>query len=80
MDGRIMFKIILYVLLITSSIAIAACSPAEEKTTEEVAGENLGKEHFASDQKRALDKAKGVEQMLQDNADQRAKQIEEQTR
>ncbi len=75
-----MFKTFLYVSLITSSIFITACSPAEEKTTEEVAGENLGKEHFASDQKRALDKAKGVEQMLQDGADQRAKQIEEQTR
>lgn len=75
-----MLKTFLYVSLITSSIVITACSPAEEKTTEEVAGESLGKEHFASDQKKALDKAKGVEQMLQDNADQRAKQIEEQTR
>ena len=75
-----MFKIILYVSLITSSIVITACSPAEEKTTEEVAGENLGKEHFASDQKRALEKAKNVEQMLQDGADKRALQIEEQSR
>ncbi len=75
-----MFKTLLYISLIASSIVITACSPAEEKTTEEIAGEKLGKEHFASDQKRALDKAKGVEQMLQDGADKRAQQIEEQSR
>jgi hypothetical protein len=75
-----MFKTLLYVSVITSSIAITACSPAEEKTTKEIAAENPGTEHFASDQKRALDKAKGVEQMLQDGADKRAQEIEEQTK
>ena len=75
-----MFKIFLSALVITSSIAITACSPAEEKTTKEIAAENPGTEHFASDQKRALDKAKGVEQMLQDGADKRALEIEEQTK
>ncbi len=75
-----MFKTLLYISLITSSFVITACTPVEEKTTEEIAAENLGKEHFASDQKRALDKAKGVEQMLQDGADKRAQQIEEQSR
>jgi len=75
-----MFKILLYASIITSSIAIIACSPAEEKTTKEIAAENPGTEHFASDQKRALDKAKGVEQMLQDGADKRALEIEEQTK
>ena len=74
-----MFKALLYASVITSSIVITACSPAEEKTTKEIAAENPGTEHFASDQKRALDKAKGVEQMLQDNADKREQQINKQT-
>ena len=73
-----MFKTLLYVSVITSSIVITACSPAEEKTTKEIAAENPGTEHFASDQKRALDKAKGVEQMLQDSADKRAQEIDKQ--
>ena len=71
-----MFKTLLYVSVITSSIVLTACSPAEEKTTKE----NPGTEHFASDQKRALDKAKGVEQMLQDSADKRAQEIDNQTK
>lgn len=71
-----MFKRILYVLFITSSLVIAACSNEEDKVT----SEETNKEHFASDQKRALEKAKGVEQMLQDGADKRALEIEEQTR
>jgi len=75
-----MFKIFLCALVITSSIVLTACSPAEEKTTKEIAAENPGTEHFASDQKRALDKAKGVEQMLQDGADKRALEIEKQTK
>jgi Ni/Co efflux regulator RcnB len=75
-----MFKIFLSALVITSSIAITACSPAEEKTTKEIAAENPGTEHFASDQKRALDKANGVEQMLQESADKRALEIEKQTK
>ena len=71
-----MLKIFLILLFITSPLAIAACSNEEDKTTTK----KPAKEHFASDQKRALDKAKGVEKMLQDNADKRAQQIEEQSR
>jgi PBP1b-binding outer membrane lipoprotein LpoB len=71
-----MFNKILLVLLITSSLVIVACSNEEDQVT----SEEPNKEHFASDQKRALDKAKGVEQMLQDGADKRAQQIDEQSR
>lgn len=71
-----MFNNILVVLLITSSLVIVACSNEEDQVT----SEEPNKEHFASDQKRALDKAKGVEQMLQDGADKRAQQIDEQSR
>ncbi len=69
-------KRILCVLLIMSSFVITACSEEEDKLT----SEEPDKEHFASDQKRALDKAKEVEQMLQDSVDKRNQQIEEQTR
>ena len=71
-----MFKKILYVAFITSSLVITACSNEEDKVT----SEESSKEHFMSDQKRALEKAKGVEQMLQNDADKLAQEIEEQTR
>ena len=55
---------------------IGGCSSEEDKTT----SEQSNKEHFLKDQVRALEKAKGVEQMLQSGADKRQQQIEEQTR
>ncbi len=59
-----------------SIFMIAGCSSEEDKTT----SEQSNKEHFLKDQVRALEKAKGVEQMLQSGADKRQQQIEEQTR
>ena len=55
---------------------ISACSNEEDKTT----AEQSNKEHVLKDQVRALEKAKGVEQMLQSGADKRQQQIEEQSR
>ena len=63
----------LFILLITLT---AGCSSGNDETTTEA----TTKEHFASDQKRALDKAKTVEQLLQEGADQRQRDIEEQTK
>ena len=59
-----------------SCFLIGACSNEEDKT----ASEKSNKEHILKDQVRALEKAKGVEQMLQSGADKRQQQIEEQTR
>ena len=64
-----------YILFITLFL-ISGCSSSSDETSTET----IQKEHFASDQKRALDKAKGVEQLLQDNADQRQREIDEQTK
>lgn len=64
-----------FILLITFSLT-AGCSNSSDETTTET----TTKEHFASDQKRALDKAATVEQLLQDGADQRQRDIEEQTK
>jgi len=55
---------------------VGACSNEEDKTSLK----QPTKEHFLKDQVRALEKAKGVEQMLQSGADKRQQQIEEQTR
>ena len=63
-----------FILLITFTLT-AGCSNSSDETTTEA----TTKEHFASDQKRALDKAKTVEQLLQDGADQRQRDIEAQT-
>ena len=63
-----------FILLITFTLT-AGCSNSSDET----ATEAMTKEHFASDQKRALDKAKTVEQLLQDGADQRQRDIEAQT-
>ena len=71
-----MYKKILMLLVMTSSLAIIACSKEEDKVT----AEEPNKEHFLSDQKRALEKAKSVEQMLQDGADKRSQLIDEQSR
>jgi len=72
-----MFKTLLYVPLI--SLLVVACSNGEDKETKAIT-EQVNKKHILSDQKRVLDQAKSVEKMLQQSADQRAKQIEEQTK
>ena len=61
----------LYILFISFFI-MGGCSSEEDKTT----SEQSNKEHFLKDQARALEKAKGVEQMLQSGADKRQQQIE----
>lgn len=48
--------------------ALSACSKSEESED---------KEHFASSQQRALEKAKGVEDMLMENEEKRRKQTEQ---
>lgn len=63
-----------FMLLITSFLISGCSSSNDEPVTN-----TTNKEHFASDQKRALDKAKTVEQLLQDGADQRQRDIDEQT-
>jgi hypothetical protein len=71
-----MIKKIIISFFISSAFTIIACSNEEAGNT----ATESNKEHFASDQKRALDKAKGVEQMLQDGADKREQQINDQTK
>ena len=65
-----------FLILSLTFILITGCS----SNNDEPVTSTTTKEHFASDQKRALDQAKGVEQLLQDGADQRQREIEEQTR
>ena len=74
-----MFKMLLSILLITASFYITACSSDEEKEMS-LSSEESTKEHLLSVQKHVLDSAKGVEQVLKDNANRRTKEIEEQTR
>ena len=62
-------------ILLISSFLISGCSGSND----EASTKTTSKEHFASDQKRALDSAKSVEQLLQDNADQRQRDIDEQS-
>ena len=50
---------------------VNACSKSEE-------GEE--KEHFASSQQKALEKAKGVEDMLKDTEEKRRKEMEEESK
>lgn len=62
-------------ILFVSFFMVGGCSSEEDKIT----SEQTNKEHFLKDQVRALEKAEGVEQMLQSGADKRQQQIEEQT-
>lgn len=57
-------------------ILIGSCTSEENKT----APTEPDKNHIFQDQLRALEKAKGVEQMLQNASDKRRKALEEQTR
>ena len=52
--------------LVVFLIVVAACSKSGEEDTE----------HFASSQQRALEKAKGVEDMLMDSEKERRKKAE----
>ena len=65
-----------FLILSITLFSITGCS----SNNDDPVVTTTNKEHFASDQKRALDQAKGVEQLLQDGADQRQREIEEQTR
>lgn len=72
-----------YFILMTSVFLLNGCSGStDEAPTKMVADDKktTNKEHFASDLKRSLDKAKGVEQMLQNDADQLQRNIDEQTK
>jgi hypothetical protein len=60
----------LYILLI-SFLLICGCSDGENK--------NTAKEHILSDQVRALEKAKNVEQVLKKDADKRIQALDEQS-
>lgn len=64
-----------YPIIFLLSFIITGCSSSNDESS----AEPSKNEHFASDQKRALDSAKSVEQLLQDNADQRQRDIQEQT-
>lgn len=54
-------------IIISSALLITACSTEEEQTSQQPTND----EHFLSEQVQAMEKAKGVEQMLQRGADER---------
>ncbi len=62
-------------LLLLPFILIGGCSDEKEEITQKPSNE----EHVFSDQTRALEKAKGVEQMIQSGADKQRQMIEEQS-
>ena len=62
-------------ILFIPFILIGGCSSGEDETTQK----QSSKEHVFSDQTRALEKAKGVEQVLQSGADKQRQAIEEQS-
>ncbi|MCF6202179.1 MAG: hypothetical protein L3J59_00705 [Methylococcaceae bacterium] len=66
-----------FVLLIMSLFLIAGCSSAEQDSTTQ---DQPKKVQLFKEQTEALEKAKGVEKMLQMGADRNQKIIEEQTR
>lgn len=56
-------------IIISSALLITACSTEEEQTSQQPSSD----EHLLSEQVQAMEKAKGVEQMLQRGADERPK-------
>jgi uncharacterized protein YcfL len=62
-------------ILFIAFLLIGGCSSGEGTTTPE----QSSKEHVFSDQTRALEKAKGVEQVIQSGADRQRQAIEEQS-
>ena len=72
-----------YFILITSAFLLNGCSGSTDEAPIKMVADDTkttNKEHFASDLKRSLDEAKGVEQMLQNDADQLQRNIDEQTK
>lgn len=62
-------KSVFYVLFaVMLAFTLNACSKSEESEDEE---------HFASSQQRALEKAKGVEDMLKETEEKRRKELEQ---
>jgi hypothetical protein len=62
-------------LLLLPVLFIGGCSSGEDETAQT----QSSKEHVFSDQARALEKAKGVEQVIQSGADKQRQAIEEQS-
>jgi len=62
-------------ILFIPFLLIGGCSGGEDTATPE----QSSKEHVFSDQARALEKAKGVEQVIQSGADRQRQAIEEQS-
>jgi hypothetical protein len=60
-------------ILFIPFLLIGGCSSGDDETTQS------NKEHVFSDQTQALEKAKGVEQVLQTEADKQRQAIEEQS-
>ncbi len=62
-------------ILFVPFLLLGACSSGDEQTTTEKSSDD----HILKNQMRALEKAKGVEQMLQQGADRNRQAIEEQS-
>ena len=62
-------------ILLLPFLLTGGCSSREDTATPE----QSSKEHVFSDQARALEKAKGVEQVIQSGADRQRQAIEEQS-
>jgi hypothetical protein len=62
-------------ILLLPFLLIGGCSSGEDTASPE----QSSKEHVFSDQTRALEKAKGVEQIIQSGADKQRQAIEEQS-
>ena len=60
-------KLLKLFFLLMFSVTLMACSKSDDSNTE----------HFASSQQRALEKAKNVDNLLQDAEEKRRKQMEE---
>ena len=72
-----------YSILLTTAFLLSGCSGSTDEAPTKMVTDDTkttNKEHFASDLKRSLDKAKDVEQMLQNDADQLQRNIYEQTK
>jgi len=63
-------------LLLVPLLLIGACSSGDDQTSPKQSSDD----HIFKEQMRALEKAKGVEQMLKSGADQRRQAMEEQLR
>ena len=71
-----------FFLLLLSVFLGSGCSGGGEETPEQSVvdhAQSSDKEHFASDLQDSLEEAKGVEQLLQQGADQRQREINEES-